>query len=485
MRYKPKKLKQPKVKPPRVRRGITADALESRLSRGRDLLGVAREDDLVRRADDVDHAVRYGQVEVRQVEAAEQQSHARLTAAAKARLGGKFVWAYVQGSEARLDAQMDSSGEVRALRVAAAGRWALYVGIPLLVAFGAWSTAGVHEGVVILLGLAPWSATWWAVWLVEPTIITLVAGLIVFAAILRRNGGRPDWRIKMSEISGLSTSVLLNAVGPISVATGFWSCLAALIPHSIGPVGAAATAWLLGVCDEHIARARPWDGAPSLAEMDLVIPDLDRVANPFRVQATRADEPPALPAGRPGNEDQDREDRAAPAGLAESPQVPPVDPDRPIDLVPVDPPPAAPESEVVVVPDEIPADWLTEYGTQPDVDQDDDRTGSSGAVATLDRPAGPTPAELAADAAAFAAAFEEAEVPRGLVEARMAAYVAAQRALTAGQTRIEAARAYIAVIESAGYTWSPTEVARAAGMASRAQIYRLPRRPENGDDDQA
>src|SRR5690606_37638384 len=145
---------------------------------------------------------------------------------------------------------------------------------PVLLAFGAWSAAGVQAGMVTLLNLEPGSVAAAAAWLVEPALIGVVATIILVRARLRSAGGDLDERATRIEWAALTLSILLNCVGhwPDSLdATAF----AALVGHALGPVGAAGTAYLISVIQDGISSANPWrrdDGspAPSLADVEEV-----------------------------------------------------------------------------------------------------------------------------------------------------------------------------------------------------------------------
>ncbi|MEU3019038.1 hypothetical protein ABZ635_16755 [Nocardiopsis sp. NPDC007018] len=181
--------------------------------------------------------------------------------------------ASVSGERARVRSQIMQSAEMRAMRVEKVRRTSLFVLVPVLVAFAAWSTAGVHAGLMHLLSVPAGSPMWWAGWALEPALITIVAGIIVVRAVLRSSGGDLDWRATVAEWAALTVSIALNAAGhwPES---GTLTAVAALIAHSIGPLGAALTAWLIGIIDDAVASAQPEkrDGepVPTLAELNVI-----------------------------------------------------------------------------------------------------------------------------------------------------------------------------------------------------------------------
>lgn len=181
--------------------------------------------------------------------------------------------ASVSGERARVRAQIQQSAEMRALRVSRVRATSLMVLLPVLVAFAAWSTAGVHAGLTGLLALQAGSPMWVAAWALEPALITIVGGLIVVRAVLRSSGGDLDWRASLAEWGALTVSIALNAAGHWPDGSSL-TAVVALIAHSIGPLGAALTAWLIGVIDDAVSSAKPdelrkGERAPSLASMGL------------------------------------------------------------------------------------------------------------------------------------------------------------------------------------------------------------------------
>lgn len=175
---------------------------------------------------------------------------------------------------ARLAAEINQSAEARALRVQRTRTLSLAVLLPVLAAFAAWSTAGVHAGATTLLNAPLWGAVWWVLWLLEPALIAAVGWIIIVRARLASSGGRLGEDALRIMWGCLVISILLNIVGhwPTAPADGwtFSAVLAAtgaLLAHSLGPVGAAMTAHLVGVIEDAITAARPWQGARTLAEL--------------------------------------------------------------------------------------------------------------------------------------------------------------------------------------------------------------------------
>jgi len=160
------------------------------------------------------------------------------------------------------------SGEARAQRVASTQTIALVVLLPVLVAFGAWSAAGVQAGLVTLLSIPEGSPLAAAAWLLEPALIGGVAGIIILRARLRSAGGDLDHRATRVELGALGASIVLNAVGHWP-STMDLTAAGALLGHTLGPVGAAATAYLISVVQDGVSSADPWtlpsgERAPSL-----------------------------------------------------------------------------------------------------------------------------------------------------------------------------------------------------------------------------
>src|SRR5690554_5284230 len=195
----------------------------------------------------------------------------RLARRARQRIGRLRQQAMLAGAAARTRWEVHQTGEARALRLARTRTAALAALLPVLLAFGAWSAAGVQAGMVALLNLEPGSAAATAAWLVEPALIGVVATVILVRARLRSAGGDLDERATRIEWAALTLSIALNCVGhwPASLdATAF----AALVGHALGPLGAAGTAYLISVIQDGIASANPWrlsDGSPAPSLMEV------------------------------------------------------------------------------------------------------------------------------------------------------------------------------------------------------------------------
>ena len=241
---------------------------------------VRRAHRLARRAARIRHALAISEVrEQRRAHWLARRDRAR-TQADLRQVGRLYQRAMVAGTRAYLATQIRASAEARALRLSRLMTLVLAVGLPTLLMFGAWSTTGVQAGVAALLDLDRGSAGWWAAWLVEPAIITIVAGIIVATAVLRSAGGDIDARASRIKWGTLAVSIALNGAGVLTAGGEHltWGhALVAVAAHSIGPVGAAVTAYLIGVLVDYITSADPYRGATRLADLDLELPSLDRV----------------------------------------------------------------------------------------------------------------------------------------------------------------------------------------------------------------
>lgn len=252
---------------------VDPDDLAAGLAVERELTDVEREDLLVRRERDVRHRIAMADLEASAAAALRaRETHEREERDA-AEIRALYSRAATAGAAARLKSEMYGSAEMRALRVAALQRWVLIVGLSVLGGFGAWSTAGAQKGLTVLLGLDTASALWWAAWLVEPCLIAIVAGMILMRAILSSSGGTTDWRATLAEWVALTLSIGLNLTGGGAASgEGTGAIVGHYLSHSVGALGAAGTAWLIGVGIEYTTAARPFAGAPRLASLNIVPP---------------------------------------------------------------------------------------------------------------------------------------------------------------------------------------------------------------------
>ncbi|WP_116245613.1 hypothetical protein [Nocardiopsis sp. FIRDI 009] len=169
---------------------------------------------------------------------------------------------------AKLAADIAQSAEARALRVQRTRTLTLAALMPVLAAFAGWSTAGVHAGAAAMTGAEPFTAMWWMLWLLEPALIGIVGWVILCRARLESSGGSLPEEADKIMWGCLAVSILLNTVGHWPAEwTG--TAVGGLFAHSLGPIGAAMTAHLVGVIEKGITHARPTegDGVKTLAEL--------------------------------------------------------------------------------------------------------------------------------------------------------------------------------------------------------------------------
>ncbi|WP_116247112.1 hypothetical protein [Nocardiopsis sp. FIRDI 009] len=182
---------------------------------------------------------------------------------------------------AKLAADIAQSAEARALRVQRTRTLTLSALMPVLAAFAAWSTAGVHAGAAAMTGTEPFTAMWWALWLLEPALIGIVGWVILCRARLESSGGSLPEDANKIMWGCLAVSILLNTVGhwPNELSG---TAIGGLIAHSLGPIGAAMTAHLVGVIEKGITHARPTegDGVKTLAELTADRDDNTRESTP-------------------------------------------------------------------------------------------------------------------------------------------------------------------------------------------------------------
>ncbi|GAB4050197.1 hypothetical protein [Catellatospora paridis] len=245
------------------------DEIAAKLDSERNRLSVQREDTLARRAMEAEHRIAMDDVREQARAAQRARGERARDAADAAALSALYRRAQRSGTRARLRAQIQGSAEMRALRIARVRSVTLMAGVPVLAAFAAWSTTGVQAGVARLLGLTGGSPGWWSAWAMEPALIAIVGLIIIGRAVLRSAGGDTDWRADAIEWTALATSLALNIVGGWATGVHWSEQIGPMLAHSVGPIGAAGTAFLIGLFDGYVSAARPWHGAPRLADMDL------------------------------------------------------------------------------------------------------------------------------------------------------------------------------------------------------------------------
>ncbi|HEY9411754.1 MAG TPA: hypothetical protein VIP77_19400 [Jiangellaceae bacterium] len=252
------------------------------LQQKRDVAAARRADKLARLEAEAEHKRARADVAeaARAAELARAEREASRRADAEMARSRRETWH--TGERTRVAAAMSQTGEARALRLERTRSLNMRVLVPVLLGFAAWSTTGVQHGAARLMGVDAGDPMWWALWLLEPVLIGAVVWVIIARARLATSGGRMAPGAEGIAAGCLSTSVVLNLLAAIPAGTpaGGWGVgavagvLGAMIAHAIGPVGAAATAYLIGVIDESITAADPWtesSGAPAprLADLDL------------------------------------------------------------------------------------------------------------------------------------------------------------------------------------------------------------------------
>ncbi|GAA2377343.1 hypothetical protein Cme02nite_20790 [Catellatospora methionotrophica] len=270
----------PVVAPPRTERVAAertqAHEVAAKLDAQRALLSAQRGDLLARKALEAEHRIAMDDVR-EQARAAERARRDRARDAVEAdALGALYRRAQRSGTRARLRSQIQQSAEMRALRVARVRSATLAAGIPLLMAFAAWSTTGVQAGVVRLLDLESGSAGWWAAWAMEPALIAIVGLIIIGRAMLRSAGGNTDGSATAIEWAALSTSLVLNMIGAGDPTASSAEQFGSMLAHCVGPIGCATVAFLIGLFDGYVAKARPDQGAPRLVDMNLDLASITR-----------------------------------------------------------------------------------------------------------------------------------------------------------------------------------------------------------------
>lgn len=152
-------------------------------------------------------------------------------------------------------ARIMRSGRAVALRLESTRRLVLRVLIPALLAFGAWSTAGVQAGAAAMTGAEEDSVMWWALWALEPALIAFVAVVVLvrcrLLGVAEETTDVEDPLLTASKLmwGALGVSLVLNTVGHWP---SDWEGAGGLLFHALGPIGAAATVHLIGVLLEAV-----------------------------------------------------------------------------------------------------------------------------------------------------------------------------------------------------------------------------------------
>ncbi|MEO5874593.1 MAG: hypothetical protein ABIS86_00270 [Streptosporangiaceae bacterium] len=287
----------------------TPEELQAELGLQRDLAAAHRGDELARVVADAEHQRNRADVAEATRRAELDRAEREASASAAAGLARLYREARDAGERTRVAAHMARSGEARALRLERLRVMNLRVLVPVLLGFALWSTTGVQAGAATLMRVTDTDPTWWALWILEPVLIGAVVWVIIARARLassggtltrtRRDGGQVSQAVRIAA-GCLSTSVVLNVIAAADVPApqSFAAVLAvagSVLAHVIGPVGAAATAHLIGVIDTSISDADPWtDGrgqpVPLLADLPIKFRLADTPATPAEVAEPAAGE---------------------------------------------------------------------------------------------------------------------------------------------------------------------------------------------------
>lgn len=255
---------------PTKKRRTTITDLKQRLAHARDVAAVKRHDKQLRHVQAVSHRVTMANATewAAAIERARRERTRDATGAAQ--LAELHRWAASEGERARIRADIERSAEMRALRIASVRRYTMRVGVPVMAGFAAISTPGVQKGMVNLLNLEAGSVYWWTAWAVEPLLIAVATSIIVVKSILKRSGGWTDWKADLAKWGALLFSVALNMLGGWTGGGDPVKAFGEALGHSVGALGAAVSAWLIGVIVDYASKAKPWDGVPRLKDLGLV-----------------------------------------------------------------------------------------------------------------------------------------------------------------------------------------------------------------------
>lgn len=248
--------------------------LRDELARERALADTRRADELARLQAEAAHRRAVADEAERTRRAELDRAEREATASANAALARVYREALDAGERTRIQAEMARTAEARALRLEGVRRLNLRVLLPVLIGFATWSTVGVQHGAARLMGVGTDAPMWWVLWLLEPVLIGAVVWVIIARARLSSSGGAMEPAADHIATACLATSIALNLVSSAPTSGWEWTAIGAMLAHAIGPVGAAATAHLIGVIDRSIAKADPWhdeDGrpVPRLADLSL------------------------------------------------------------------------------------------------------------------------------------------------------------------------------------------------------------------------
>ncbi|MFF5265380.1 hypothetical protein ACFY4C_41400 [Actinomadura viridis] len=284
--------------------GVDAETLATELEQRRRADDVRRDDELKRERAQARHgrdrADMAAAERLADLERAEQEAQARAGAA----LSRMYREARAAGERTRLAAGLARSGEARALRLERLRVLNLKVLVPVLLGFALWSTTGVQAGAARLMGATNGDPMWWVLWVLEPVLIGAVVWVIVARARLAASGGQMSEGAERIAVGCLLTSIMLNLISAVpsgNDSPNGWAVVGTMIAHAIGPVGAAATAHLIGLVDRSISDADPWtdhktgEPVPVLADLDLQPPARPTTGTPDPTRAESRERPAVWP----------------------------------------------------------------------------------------------------------------------------------------------------------------------------------------------
>ncbi|MEU7978282.1 hypothetical protein AB0B63_07090 [Micromonospora sp. NPDC049081] len=250
--------------------GNTMDELRTKLAVAREHTAVKRHHEQIRHVQDVRHRVAMADATEWSTAVERARRERTRDAAESAELAQLHRWAARSGERARIRADIQRSAEMRALRVAKVRRYTMLAGLPVMVGFALISTPGVHAGMVNMLNLTAGSVGWATAWFVEPLLIAVATSIIVVKSTLKMSGGSTDWRADVTKWGALLFSVALNMLGGWTGSGDILTAVGEALSHSVGAIGAAVTAWLIGVIVDYASKANPWKDAPRLTDLGLL-----------------------------------------------------------------------------------------------------------------------------------------------------------------------------------------------------------------------
>lgn len=256
--------------------------LAERLAIQRKLDNVRREDAKFRRAANARHREEIADVDEWAGLSRSGRASRRRAANRAQKLSDLYHTTANEGRRAAIEAQIKLTGEYRAVTLHRVNRYSMLVLFPMMIAFAAWSTAGVREGMKTLMHFTDGTMTGYTAWGLEPCLIGLVAVIIIARHHIKASGGTTDKKIDCIEYIALGTSVLLNIVGgwPELSGTGlagFASGLTVALPHAIGAIACAVIASLIGLISGYVTAAKPWKNSKRIDDLGFDTDEIDRI----------------------------------------------------------------------------------------------------------------------------------------------------------------------------------------------------------------